>query len=878
MDKEIEASQSELMEDPQGSGFKVLDQTVLSALLKEDINTDLQNAPIEDTGALKACVTPEVAKVAKEVLGEGTTDCEVAKTDSCTLVECVAPEVAKVAKVVLGEGTNNCETPKTDTGALIECVDPVVANDTREVLGEEIYDREMAKTDTSAPEVVKISKDVLGEENNDCEILKTETSPLVECIAPEVAKITKQVLGEDTNDCEMLKMDTSALIDYVAPVVEKVTEEVLCGVSNECEMKAASIMCVPSSIEEIQKTNNAENHAKISNKEAVVIESVIQIVPASDDLDHKTSTLEVEAMAKPSSDAIVIVDGTDAGMAPDTDVIEVMDITQTEKSIISNGKRLMPAKATSSSLGLLSQYGSDSDETISSESEAESVVEVPVAAINKTYRSQIVEIESDSSGTISSESESETESEYLTKIAKHINKRIEAIDDENNDDDGDEDDYGDNDGKETKNRVRRQPPRVRGEMLLDDLPPIQDLHISMPAEECIEFGRVHSIVDQLLLVSALPNSILLDLETVLFLEQGKRVLGVVFDVLGQVADPLYCVRFNTNQHIHEKGINIGDVVYVAPKSEHTQYVILSSLTKMRGSDASWENDTEPPPRYIDYSDDEEEREARHKLRKHRRQSIKEEDEEDKDDDADADADDKDKDPMKRSWLSTAFEGNKQRRERPSGSRRNDLSGNYQKRQERFGSQSPYTPRSYHQQNTSSWHSHYNQQYHPRPPPTHVYRSPYTAPYQYQRPQYHTPPPRFNPYVHPPAPMSMQMPTAQGQLAPPMEHPPPQMTPPTQMHSMPPPTHMTSPPSMHSMPPPTHMTPPTSMYSMPPPHMPPPSTAIYVPSPYAFRPSTVSPQIQMQQPQMQQQQQQQQIQPQGSMQITSTAEPSPPGAD
>ncbi|XP_017463128.1 PREDICTED: uncharacterized protein LOC108356532 [Rhagoletis zephyria] len=129
MDKEIGASQSELMEDPQGSGFKVLDQTVLSALLKEDINTDLQNAPREDTGALKACVTPEVANVTKEVLYEETTDCEMAKTDSSTLVECVAPIVAKVAKEVLGEGTNNCETPKTDTGALIECVDPVVAND-----------------------------------------------------------------------------------------------------------------------------------------------------------------------------------------------------------------------------------------------------------------------------------------------------------------------------------------------------------------------------------------------------------------------------------------------------------------------------------------------------------------------------------------------------------------------------------------------------------------------------------------------------------------------------------------------------------------------------------------------------------------------------
>ena len=39
--------------------------------------------------------------------------------------------------------------------------------------------------------------------------------------------------------------------------------------------------------------------------------------------------------------------------------------------------------------------------------------------------------------------------------------------------------------------------RTRGEILIEDLPPIQDLHISVPAEECIELGKISSIVDQL---------------------------------------------------------------------------------------------------------------------------------------------------------------------------------------------------------------------------------------------------------------------------------------------------------------------------------------------------------------------------------------------
>jgi len=114
---------------------------------------------------------------------------------------------------------------------------------------------------------------------------------------------------------------------------------------------------------------------------------------------------------------------------------------------------------------------------------------------------------------------------------------------------------------------------------------------------------------------------LFDLDTVLFLEKGRKVLGEVFDVLGQVADPLYCVRFNSNQQILDRGIKIGDVVYCAPKTEHTQFVILSKLMQVRGSDASWEHDVEPPSRYVDYSDDDEEREARQEQRKRRQRKY-----------------------------------------------------------------------------------------------------------------------------------------------------------------------------------------------------------------------------------------------------------------
>jgi hypothetical protein len=37
------------------------------------------------------------------------------------------------------------------------------------------------------------------------------------------------------------------------------------------------------------------------------------------------------------------------------------------------------------------------------------------------------------------------------------------------------------------------------------------------------------------------------------------------------------------------------------------------LCRIKGSDASWEDNNEPPPRCLDYSDDEEERRARRSL-------------------------------------------------------------------------------------------------------------------------------------------------------------------------------------------------------------------------------------------------------------------------
>lgn len=428
-------------------------------------------------------------------------------------------------------------------------------------------------------------------------------------------------------------------------------------------------------------------------------------------------------------------------------------------------------------LSLLAGYGSDEEDT-NKANDDDDVVEVPVTdTIPNTATSAPRRVVTLSSGSDSSctYSDSDSEGEYLTVLRQKIDKRI-------NTEDCDEDD-DDCDGDDARPR-RRQPPKVRGEMLLDDLPPIEQLEITVPEDECIELGKVQSIVDQLVLVSVLPNSMLFDLDTVLFLEKGRKVLGQVFDVLGQVADPLYCVRFNSNEQIKERGINIGDIVYCAPQTEHTQFVILSKLMQVRGSDASWEHDVEPPARFVDYSDDEAEREARFELRKKRQRERT--NSTDSVETVSTVTTETSEAPSSSTAASRQHGRRAQRESRQPNRNHNGNPQQYQQHQQpqhQSRSQSRDSEYNYHPSyNPGSWHSNYYHNYHPPaanfnmmpgmgfPVPTHGYGYP--------------PPP--NPYAMPPPPMHMGMPPPLPpshmypqpyNQQPPQQHPPPHYGPP-----------------------------------------------------------------------------------------------------
>ncbi|XP_014769576.1 uncharacterized protein LOC106868703 [Octopus bimaculoides] len=152
-------------------------------------------------------------------------------------------------------------------------------------------------------------------------------------------------------------------------------------------------------------------------------------------------------------------------------------------------------------------------------------------------------------------------------------------------------------------------PKVKGELGIEDLPPIEELKITADDKvQLVCVGLISTIIDTLVVVQSLESeSSPLNDDSILFLKD-RTSLGQVFEIFGPVRNPMYSVRFNTTQDIQEKGLKVGTEIYYAPKElKYTNYVFVQDLMKQKGSDASWEHDLEPPDKFLDYSDDEKER-------------------------------------------------------------------------------------------------------------------------------------------------------------------------------------------------------------------------------------------------------------------------------
>ncbi|XP_029297887.1 H/ACA ribonucleoprotein complex non-core subunit NAF1 isoform X2 [Cottoperca gobio] len=157
------------------------------------------------------------------------------------------------------------------------------------------------------------------------------------------------------------------------------------------------------------------------------------------------------------------------------------------------------------------------------------------------------------------------------------------------------------------------PIKTRDEVLLEELPAVEEVSVSLPEDaELQPVGTVSSIIQQLVIIQSLKDTPPLTDDSIIF-RSDRMAVGKVFEVFGPVSSPLYILRFSSVEQISSKGLTEGLTVYYTPAmKEYTNYILTQQLKVLKGSDASWKNDQEPPAEALDYSDDEKEQHAKRK--------------------------------------------------------------------------------------------------------------------------------------------------------------------------------------------------------------------------------------------------------------------------
>ncbi|KAJ1018890.1 hypothetical protein NDA16_004693 [Ustilago loliicola] len=182
---------------------------------------------------------------------------------------------------------------------------------------------------------------------------------------------------------------------------------------------------------------------------------------------------------------------------------------------------------------------------------------------------------------------------------------------------------------------------TKNEILAPDVeqPAVQEL-TDEEKKTMRKLGKVHSIVDSVVVVeqdvqqskqansaSANGGSVpvdstgrrgelegeysVLDTGSLLCFEDGK-VLGLIFETFGSIHNPMYSIRFASAATIDRDVIKTGKPVFYLPGQ--STYVMTQLLRSMKGSDASNMWDEEVAEDEIEYSDDEQEAEAKRRAK------------------------------------------------------------------------------------------------------------------------------------------------------------------------------------------------------------------------------------------------------------------------
>lgn len=168
---------------------------------------------------------------------------------------------------------------------------------------------------------------------------------------------------------------------------------------------------------------------------------------------------------------------------------------------------------------------------------------------------------------------------------------------------GGSDDEGDRSGKGSSSAQVRTKNEI-----IEETAPKPEVEIT-PDMKIEELGVIEHIVESIALVKAFTPGEYQVLDSGSVLCTAERVvIGVVGETIGKVLQPMYTVRFSSNDEAQQLGLEVGTKVYYPV--EHATFVFTEPLKNLKGSDASNLHDEEVGDDEMEFSDDE--KEAEHK--------------------------------------------------------------------------------------------------------------------------------------------------------------------------------------------------------------------------------------------------------------------------
>ena len=119
-------------------------------------------------------------------------------------------------------------------------------------------------------------------------------------------------------------------------------------------------------------------------------------------------------------------------------------------------------------------------------------------------------------------------------------------------------------------------------------------------------------------VRGFQNSKALNDGTVLFL-RDQTPLGQIYDIFGSLKQPFYTIRLRKDDIIKlRQKLEVDKTRVFHRPRDYSSYIFVPDIVTQKFTDASWENDRECPEQHLDFSDDEQERNYKLKLKSKRK--------------------------------------------------------------------------------------------------------------------------------------------------------------------------------------------------------------------------------------------------------------------